>query len=203
VAELLMFSGDVNLDVILDGDSSLHTAVANGQDDIASQLVLAGADPSVDVPKSKGEPILHLVVRKNLRATFTQLLKSSHLDINCVDGLGQTALFPALDRPREREASKLARRLMRHGLNIDKRDDTGRHVLHVAAARGHASIISDLLFRTRLTEEPCDNEGHTPVDYALKHHHSHIAAMLSAAQGQALYGRDDASGSGGDYEGVL
>ncbi|KAM4054820.1 ankyrin repeats (3 copies) domain-containing protein [Hirsutella rhossiliensis] len=191
VADLLIRAGaDVN--VVFNGTSPLYAAVESKQASLAADLVYAGADPSAKMYDGEGderEPMLHLVIRtyrpRSLtRSPASSILQSNHLDINCVDSADRTALFVALERDDEQEASEAARLLMRHGLDVDKRDDFGRHALHMAARRGFSHVISDLLFRSRLTEAPKDQEGHTPACYAAQSGHHHVAAMLAAAQGE-------------------
>ncbi|KAF7557992.1 hypothetical protein G7Z17_g282 [Cylindrodendrum hubeiense] len=185
VAELLMRL-DPNPNFVFEGTSLLYAAVEKKQQRIATQLVSAGADPSNTSNEYDGnrEPILHLVVRMSQRKTLSALLESGRLDINCVDGAQRTALFTALEYLSEKEVSRIAKRLMSHGLDVDKVGQDGSHVLHIAAKKGFASIISDIIFCSQLTKAPRDADGHTPAEYASRCDHHQAALMLQAAYGE-------------------
>lgn len=185
VAELLM-RFQANLDIVFQDTSLLYAAVERKQDNIAAQLVVAGANPSIEITERNGltDPILHLVIRKSLRKTFVVLMESGRLDVNAVDASGKTALFAALEGDDEKESSRVARRLMRHGIDVNSVDAEGSHVLHIAARRGFVSIISDIIFSSQLTTAPKDAKGYTPAHYASKYGHYQGAVILLAAYGE-------------------
>ena len=182
VAELFL-NLDTDLDIIYDGTSPLHAAVDSLQDGIAAQLVSRGANPMIELPRGGQEPLLHRVIRLNLQETLSCLLSSWHLDINCRDSAGRTALFTAMDCDDETKAYHLAVRLLRSGLNLDLVDREGCHILHFAAGKGFCSIIYDILFRIEMAEPPRDGEGRTPAFWALRNNHEQAWKILGQRYG--------------------
>ncbi|MCJ1249068.1 hypothetical protein MMC30_006290 [Trapelia coarctata] len=91
-------------------------------------------------------------------------LLDSGADLTDVDAHQRTALFPALTAP-EREREMMVKLLLSHGVDVEARDEDGRHILHEAARLGDMRILEMLLGRVQ-DHHPKDSKGESPLDFA-------------------------------------
>jgi ankyrin repeat protein len=177
VIATLLIHRDADTNAVVDGKSALYTAVQQGQDDLAASLLSNGANPLGGVPEGL-EPVLHLAVRKRLWLTVQELLDSRSINVNCKDSKGRTALFAAMETEDEEWAMDVTRLLLWHRLDVDERDNDHRHIMHIVAEKGYAHVFSEIMSRSRLVQEPEDNDHKTPFDIALENGNKKIATFL-------------------------
>jgi len=183
---VLLINRGADPNTVVDGKSALYTAVEKGKDTLAATLLSKHADLLEDVPEGL-ESILHLAVEKRLRRTVLELLDSHGIDVNRKDSKGRTALFAAMEAGDEEWATYMTTYLLSRGLNVDELDEDHRHIMHVVAEKGYMNVFSDIMFRSRLIDEPKDENGRTPFDIALKNGNDGIAKFLRPTY--AFYGR--------------
>ena len=86
--------------------------------------------------------------------------------------------------------------LLSHGADLGVRNDRGQGLLHIAASRGHCSILRRLLEMTAddLGMMEADTEGLTPLTSAILGDQTEAAALLLAHCGPRLLEAEDSSG---------
>ena len=75
------------------------------------------------------------------------------------------------------------KRLVAHGHHLDSADYDGRTPLHLAAAEGQVETVRYLL-NQRVTTEPTDRWGNTPVNDAVRHKRDDVVKMLARPGGR-------------------
>lgn len=141
---------------------ALIKAINRQKEDLAIVLLSGDVDPSCK--DEEQVPALHLAARHGMTSVVEGLLDQG-ADPLSLDGQGRTVLLSALETSDSPRTYDMMRFLLRQGVDLDRRDAKGRHVLHVAAQMGNKRILELLMFRME-DYSPRDNEGNTPLDYA-------------------------------------
>ncbi|GJC95853.1 ankyrin repeat-containing protein [Colletotrichum higginsianum] len=186
-----------------DGRTPLHLAVdravyeKNSAAVAADILLRAGADPLVT--DGDGDTVLHVLCRMlwvsgGLRPLFEDLVRRG-CDVNARNARGETPLFGfygqrkhgGLLQERELCAEPLddaagAAALEAAGADFEARDNAGRGLLHVAAARGHAVRFQRLLERG-LDPMLEDGERKTALDVAAACGNDGVMKLFSGRRG--------------------
>ena len=142
------------------GRTLLDAAVFGGNEGVVSGLLLAGAQPDVNVVSlSLGKSALYMATVLGHGAVAKSLIVAG-ADVNFEDPVHQrSVLYAAVDGGRDR----LVKDLVIGGADLNAQGDMlGRNLLHVAASGGHDGIVSTLLVRGA-DKEAIDDDGNTPL----------------------------------------
>lgn len=122
-------------------------------------------------------PVYFAVYNNNLEMVNYYLNKKAK--INYQDFVGRSPLYVAV-----RDGyTKIVKRLIDYGANpYFAEKSEGRNLLHIAAANGRKEIAG-ILLKNGMDINARDNQGYTPLDYALKHHHSSVVEFLLEKKG--------------------
>ncbi|KAH0562630.1 hypothetical protein GP486_002693 [Trichoglossum hirsutum] len=161
VVAMLLDSKDVDIDVNArdsEGKSALHWAVATGNTDIASALLIAGA--RVNVPDKAGLTPLHIAASDSSGGVVNELL-SYGADINNRDKHGRTALHHVCSSRFPSDAALQI--LLNSGADVHMADVDKRTPLHYAAQNGYIPGVL-LLMDNGAKEDVRDSKGLAPRD---------------------------------------
>jgi ankyrin repeat protein len=158
---MLLNSQDVDIDVNArdsEGKSALHRAVATGNIDIVSALLIAGAH--VDMPDEAGLTPLHIAASGSSGDVVNELL-SYGADINDRDNHGRTALHHVCSSKYPSDAA--LQMLLDNGADVNMADVDKRTPLHYAAQHCYLPGIL-LLIDYGAKEDMRDSKGWAPKD---------------------------------------
>ncbi|XP_078572774.1 uncharacterized protein LOC144859761 isoform X2 [Branchiostoma floridae x Branchiostoma japonicum] len=190
VAEVLLDHGALINTTAFENDSPLHDAVANGRVEVASLLVSRGA--SLDVRNKLGHLPGDLAVTEamkealNTKPLHTQPQVHYVHEENIKDG--SRASSSSVSTPQRRAGSKGRRssiltprgqRSSPRGSpgHVMKRNKRGETTLHLAAIKGDAETVLQLL-QEGVDPNVRDNAGWTPLHEACNHGHTRVAEVL-------------------------
>ncbi|KAI1119696.1 hypothetical protein F5Y10DRAFT_273845 [Nemania abortiva] len=165
-----------------DGVPVMHLAVKHRQDDLLAALLERHAKASIVANRLLKESVLHLAARSG-SVKAVKLLLSANADVNCLNSRQRTPLFDALERDNRQEMKKIILSLIDRGSDIDRADNEGRRVLHIAAEKG---LVTPLRIFSFLAKDwnPVDKDGNRPLHYAMHNGHKQAIEFL---QESALY----------------
>ena len=193
ITNLLLAHGVSLHRVNSEGNEALHYAIKSTESDAAlslcQTLLDAGADPMHQ--NSVGETPLHQAIQHN--SVSLELLecfiKHQHYDINARGPRGQTLLHLAAGKG----ADVLVASLLRHGASARIKDSQGRTALHACAEAAVGAsdpcrkmpsrvqrmlTIVDTLLRAASYPFSRDNNGYTPMEYAVINGNSDLLCHL-------------------------
>ncbi|KAK7561771.1 ankyrin repeat-containing domain protein [Phyllosticta citricarpa] len=162
-----------------DGAAPLGLAIGLGRRDAARQLIKYGAD--VNASDREGRTALSLAAESGDMGMMEMMLASRALQLDSRDKAHRTALSHAAQAGHVDIVQLLCSRSKR-SVNIP--DAWGRSPLFYAAAMGHVKVVALLLEKLGAAYER-DNEGHTPLDYAVHNDRPHVVSYLRCASLQA------------------
>lgn len=162
--------------------SAVHLAIRHGQNDSLAALLERGAAASAVTKRPLKESALHVAARSGT-ARAVELLLDAKADVNCLNSKQRTPLFDALERGDKQDMDKVIVMMISRGADIDRSDNEGRQVLHIAAEKG---LITPLRVFSLLAKDknPGDKNGERPLDYAVRKGHKEAIEFL---RGSALY----------------
>ncbi|KAH6884162.1 ankyrin repeat-containing domain protein [Thelonectria olida] len=162
-----------------------------GGKDIADSIrsLIYDTEGSLDKPGRHGRTPLTWAVERGTLAAVDNLLTNAPVDKNGKDGQGQTAMACAAMRGDYNIFHRVA-----NGLSVYVKDREGRTPLSLAAERGHITIVWYLVTNMKHWQEAADgknatrdkhwvdedNDGHTPLWWALTNHHQEVVNALVA-----------------------
>jgi ankyrin repeat protein len=152
-------------------ETPLHTAVRRGNSAIVSLLIKQGA--SILARDELGRTPLHVAVMFDIYPIAMILLKYAsqrttgnyHRLVNLRDQNEKTPLFYAISKKDRMSATispKMVRLLLKHGANVNIKDEYGYAPLHYAVESGDLRIVSILVDAGARTNVK-DNDGDTPL----------------------------------------
>uniref|UniRef100_A0ABD2XA48 Uncharacterized protein n=1 Tax=Trichogramma kaykai TaxID=54128 RepID=A0ABD2XA48_9HYME len=169
------------------GNSTLHMTLKREDcpsEEVVELLLRRGADPNL--ANKKGETPLHIICQRSwgdgLAKLFFEILdeRQQRIQIDAQDKLGNTPLYWALLRGR----NKLAESLLRRGAGPNSVNDKGETPLHIIAQKDGDCEIVELFFQindefNRLVQiNARDKLGNTPLHVALKSQKERIVELL-------------------------
>jgi ankyrin repeat protein/L-ascorbate metabolism protein UlaG (beta-lactamase superfamily) len=158
------------------GDMSLlHLAVFSRKADPINYLLDEGLD--INATGENGETPLLLAVSFGAKDPAKALVERG-ADVNLANTSGVTPFLYAVKRG-EKELVDLFIKNKANVNTVDK--NTGRTVLHEAAARGYSAIV-DLLLKNGADKDAKDKNGYTALSYALKYGNQEAAEILKKAK---------------------
>lgn len=141
----------------------LEHAMADGNKDLVSSLLKAGADGSAGWEGCDGRRLLDAAAAGGSEEVVSNLLKTgSSTDLNVVSGDNRRT---ALHRASKGGHTAAARVLMLAGADANLLDTRNRSALHYAIEGGHLKLAADLVIAGADHNAP-DTDGNTPLHLA-------------------------------------
>jgi ankyrin repeat protein len=128
------------------GKSALMLAAREGNVEIVTSLVSAGAD--LTISDHKGRAALHMAVETGNVVVVEFLVRSlisGRADLNQVDNTGNTALHYAASMGRAAVVEILVKSLISIRADLTIFNDTGNTALHIAVEKGHVAVVEILV----------------------------------------------------------
>ncbi|KAF4810450.1 Ankyrin-3 [Colletotrichum tropicale] len=169
INQLIRGGADVNSQG-RDGMAPLHYASMEGNEDVASMLIVAGAN--IDITDASGSTPLIWAVRKGALGCVQSLWKISNKRLR--DNQGRTALHLAALNGMADVVEWL---ITKGGADKEARDLMKYRPLHWAASNGHKKIV-DLLINKGAEKDAKTPSGFTPLHCAAEYGHTHVLALL-------------------------
>ncbi|CAN0293800.1 unnamed protein product, partial [Ectocarpus fasciculatus] len=176
VARRLVVAGaDVNFEDPVRKRPVLCGATRVGYEQLVTDMLLSGANPSCRDNSDYGGSPLHIAAAKGLdRIVSTLLLRGA--DKEALDCDGQTPLIWASYAGR----MSVVKTLVAAGADTSIRDKNGKSALHRAAEEGYGHVI-EALAEHGVDMNACDDEGVTALHTAAVHDHAGAVDTLIKA----------------------
>ena len=154
------------------GNSAVHWAALNGQDDILDELILREANLSC--VNHNGITPLHLAASSRIGASALDVLLTNKdkIDVNARDKYGRTPLHLAAKYGRH----NMINDLIRCGANTSIADKALATPLHYASGSGHTPVIDSLMNMSDTDVNLIDTNGMSAL------HYSSMAGVSSACK---------------------
>ncbi|MBQ7544826.1 MAG: ankyrin repeat domain-containing protein [Synergistaceae bacterium] len=165
------------------GKTPLHVAAFYGYAEIAEMLLRYGAD--VNAETSDGDTPLRMAKAGGHRETAKVLLKHGAEGSRAQRRQSASPARPARPAMSDEEFLELCQsgdaeaveEALRHGANVNARDDEGETALMRAALNGHADA-AEVLLSHGAKADARDDQGKTAFDIAQAKGHKSVAALL-------------------------
>ena len=155
---------------------AVHLAIKIGSLPILQLLLDNNANLRAKALNHDGESSLHLVARLGM-TDVVEFLVSEAAGFRDVDEKGRTVLFAALEASNVQAKHDIMRILLQKGIDVNKKDQTGRDVLHEAAQKGNSMPLRSLIYRVKDYSHK-DAIGKSPLDYAREGGHADAERIL-------------------------
>ena len=168
------------------GKTPLHYAVNSGQPQLTSLLLKHGARPN-ERDDNRNTPLMFVDQYQNPteenKLANAKLLVEAGADVNAVNENGDVAINFLLNLP------KVVDYLVRHGVTLNKANETGRTPLTYAAESGNLEVVKILLRNGANPNFKQEHFGWSPLETAIYHKNDAIVdAMISASNTAAAGG---------------
>ncbi|GCB25504.1 ankyrin-1 [Aspergillus awamori] len=179
LAERLVREYHGNVNAVHDGNTPLLYAASDGSIKVVDAL-LASRQIQVNWRNAKGHSALWRAARYGYTDIVKRLLKQDNIKLNIADRTqGTTPLAVAVIRGHAETVESL---LTIRRVNVNKRDRRGWtpvfHALSRAISYGDRSILEMILTRPNADLLHQDEEGRTPLIYAVQHNEASLTVML-------------------------
>lgn len=167
----------------------LEHALADGDMDLVTRLIDAGANTSAGWLGCAGRPLIGAAAAGGSKEAVVALLKAgAQKDVDIAFGEGETALQVAAALG----AEDAARALLLAGAEATTTDNIGLSHIHVASAGGLNQLVGDLLLRGACPDSK-DPDGESPLHLAAKGGHALTisALLISGAEKDSLNENDE------------
>ncbi|PYH67112.1 ankyrin repeat domain-containing protein [Aspergillus vadensis CBS 113365] len=179
LAERLVREYHANVNAVHDGNTPLLYAASDGSIKVVDAL-LASRQIQVNWRNAKGHSALWRAARYGYTDIVKRLLKQDNIKLNIADRTqGTTPLAVAVIRGHAETVESL---LTIRRVNVNIRDRRGWtpvfHALSRAISYGDRSILEMILTRPNADLLHQDEEGRTPLIYAVQHNEASLTVML-------------------------
>jgi len=183
MVELLLAEGlDINSGDT-DGSSALIAAAYHGHQSVVELLLEHGTEHRLEELNSSGEaPVILLGASNSKRLTTV-------LDMNALNGNGDTALHLALVNPTRNKSKMIARLLIENGADCEVQNQAGYTPLLYAVANGNEEV-TELLLEKRVNINIKSHLGSYAVQYAVRYGHERVLKLL-LGRGADLHTHND------------
>ncbi len=166
-----------------EGQTPLHLAVIQGEDNIANYLLKEGA--SVNAKDSSGATALHEAVRYG-QTNIVEKLLNAGADVNAQDAMGKTPLL--IITPEENQFP-IYELLLTNGARINATDSFGDTALHIASLTEAKTDVLEYLVSKGADINERNKKGVTPLAQAVE---KRIAEHIEfyARKGADIYAAD-------------
>jgi len=164
-----------------DGATCLHYAASKAQPEMCSFLISSGCE--VDRQDKLGRTPLMDAAEVGCLEVLKVLL-DNHADIKMVDNNHHTAMAYCLDfvSPEDHKFYNASMCLIQKGADLNNYGKfTHKTLLHHVAARGDLDYVRKLVEDEKVYVTPVDDQGKTPLDYAVEHEKADVVDYLEKA----------------------
>lgn len=181
IAELLIeHNADINRKMDFDGTICLHHAASNDQSEMCEFLIKKGCNVN-QCDKLLRTPLMDAAEIGSI--DVINVLCEHGADVNAEDREHHTALSYCIDFVSKKEPKffETAVALVNRGANPNYAGKfANRTLLHCAAAQGNLELIMQLVETNRASLRVYDNEGKTPIKYAMENKHQDCVDYLES-----------------------
>lgn len=163
------------------GYTPFHTAAFSGDTNLLDLLCDHQGD--VNCPTERGETPLSLALQESQFKVVKYLAEHCKVDLQNVDGTGNSALHVLVNRgiPKDEkslaQAKKIALYLMLNGVSVESSNEDGETPFHLAIANQRHDLIDELL--KKITDiNKTTNDGATPLHIAAEHYNLKMIQKL-------------------------
>merc|ERR1719229_30163 len=179
IADALILCGaQIHRKMDFDGTICLHHAASNDQAEMCEFLISKGC--SVNQRDKLGRtPLMDAAEIGSIEVI--DILVANHAEVNAEDREHHTALSYCIDFVSKKEPKFFdsAVALVNHGANPNYAGKfANRTLLHCAAAQGNLELVQQLVEVNKAALRVYDNEGKTPIKYAMEHKHQDVYDYL-------------------------
>lgn len=180
IAELLIEKhADINRKMDFDGTICLHHAASNDQAEMCEFLISKGCQAN-QRDKLGRTPLMDAAEIGSIKVI--DVLVANSADVNAEDREHHTALSYCIDFVSKKEPKffdSAVRLVVNHGANPNYAGKfANRTLLHCAAAQGNLELVQQLVEQNKAALRVYDNEGKTPIKYAMEHKHQDVYDYL-------------------------
>ncbi|XP_072026120.1 uncharacterized protein [Amphiura filiformis] len=159
----------VDLHSNLPGNSPLHLAAAEGNDEIC-RVLISDWYADVDIRNHNGDTPLHCAARESCEKTCQLLLQDGHASVNLKNDIGESPLHLAAIA----DAVEVCRVLIRDGkAKVDVKNKVGSTPLHRAVDQNHPDVCK-ILIKEGKADVNLQNNWGSPLHRAAGHDHTEI-----------------------------
>jgi len=180
IAEILIENGAaIGRKMDFDGTICLHHAASNDQSEMCEFLISKGC-PANSTDKLGRTPLMDAAEIGSI--AVIDVLVENGADVNAEDRENHTALSYCIDfvskkEPKFFEAAVLLVTKFKANPNYAGKF-ANRTLLHCAAAQGKLELVKQLVEVNKAALRVYDNEGKTPLNYAMEHKHEDVQNYL-------------------------
>ncbi|MHB9147646.1 MAG: ankyrin repeat domain-containing protein [Candidatus Amoebophilus sp.] len=151
------------------GHTLLHRAIAEGNEKLAEQLMVAGAD--INIKDKHGNTPLHLAIQqKNLSLLKQMLAAEASKSTGCINTKNNDQQTPLHLAVIQGDTAIIAGLVLEKADKVAK-DKDGNTPLHVAVLTGNTAVVEQLI-SSNVDKDIKNNRGETPLHIALQQHSS-------------------------------
>ncbi|CAJ1945474.1 unnamed protein product [Cylindrotheca closterium] len=158
---------------------SIFDAVRTGNGILVGELI--DKNDGVDVHESddEGETALHIACRKGNYALIKMLLLAYGADVNTFSGPNNNQRrMTCLHCASKNQYPEIVLLLLKHGADIEARDEDGWRPMHYACRLNHLDIVRVLIEQGAQLEAPGGGSRSTPLHLACQYGKSRLVRLL-------------------------
>lgn len=180
IAEILIQNGaQIGRKMDFDGTICLHHAASNDQAEMCDFLISAGCSAK-STDKLGRTPLMDAAEIGSIKVI--DVLVENGAEVNAEDREHHTALSYCIDFVSKKEPKffeAAVRLVTQHKANPNYAGKfANRTLLHCAAAQGKLDLVKQLVEVNKAALRVYDNEGKTPIKYAMEHKHDDVSEYL-------------------------
>lgn len=153
----------------------LYLASMEGHESVV-QLLLQHNGVKVNLAERAGKGPMHIAACEGSEGIVQTLLEDERVEVDIKDDYGRTPLWWAA---MERHEGIVRLLLSDDRVDVNRRNNHGQTILHIMAGHwGDEAIVQLLLSHEKTIPDLCDNDGRTPLYWAVMKEHDAVVRLL-------------------------